>query len=136
MGSPDLERSNLIRIIRKTRNVFKNLRFCGKRIINKYIETLTFTRLQTCCSQIVTFDILNSSPGFGVDRHFYMVSLFSHELGFFRECKTSSANPVHSPVRPISFQLTESLGLLLKRGGVYLLVVFSLERAPGDHQMW
>ena len=30
VGSPDLERSNLIGIIRKTRNVFKNLRFCEK----------------------------------------------------------------------------------------------------------
>ena len=29
-----------------------------------------FTRLQVCCSQIVTLKILNSSPGFGVDSHF------------------------------------------------------------------
>ena len=31
MGSQNLERSTLIGIIRKTRNVFKILRFCGKR---------------------------------------------------------------------------------------------------------
>ena len=31
MASPDLGRSILIGSIRKTRNVFKNLRFCGKR---------------------------------------------------------------------------------------------------------
>ena len=30
--------------------------------INKYIEMLTFTRLQSFCSQIVTFKMLNSSP--------------------------------------------------------------------------
>ena len=34
----------------------------------------TFTRLQAFCSQIVTLKILNSSPCFGVDRHFYKIS--------------------------------------------------------------
>ena len=61
--------------IRKTRNVFKNLRFCGK--INKYIETLIFTRLKAFYSQIVTFKMVNSSPRFGVDHHFlYGFSFF------------------------------------------------------------
>ena len=38
--------------------------------INKYIETLTFTRSQAFTSRIVTFKMLSSSPRFGVDRHF------------------------------------------------------------------
>ena len=45
--------------------------------INEYIKT----RLQACCSQLVTFEMLNSSLRSGVDRHFYMVSPSYHELG-------------------------------------------------------
>jgi len=30
---------------------------------------LTFTQLQAFCLQLVTFEMLNSSPRFGVDRH-------------------------------------------------------------------
>ena len=57
--------------------------------INQYIETLTCTRLQACCSQIVTSKILNSSPGFGVDRHFLYDFSFHHEHGSFRGCNCS-----------------------------------------------
>ena len=52
--------------------------------INKYIEILTFTRLQACCSQIVTFKILNSSLRFDVDRHFLYGFSFHHELDSFQ----------------------------------------------------
>ena len=98
--SPNLERSN--RDIRKTRNVFKNLRFCGKRknCTLRLTRILTFTRLQAFCLQLVTFKILNSSPSFGVDRHFYMVSPSYHELGSFRECKFLS--PIFADIRALS----------------------------------
>ena len=59
--------------------------------ISKYFETLTFTRLQTCCSQVVTFK-MNSSPGFGVDRHFLYYFSFYHELDSFRGCKFLPSN--------------------------------------------
>ena len=63
------------RDIRKNKERVQELKVLwkGERLhstINKYIETLIFTILQACCSQIVTFKILNSSPPFGVDRHF------------------------------------------------------------------
>ena len=58
--SPDLGRANLIGIIRKTRNVFKKLRFCGKRKnctqqLTSILKRLTLTRLQAFTSQIVNF---------------------------------------------------------------------------------
>ena len=54
---------------------------------NKYIETLTFTRLQACCSQKVTLKILNSSHRFCVDHHFLYHFYFHHELDSFRGYK-------------------------------------------------
>ena len=57
VGSPDLKKG-----YQETRNVFRNLRFCGNQqtthsTINKYIENLTFTRLRAFGLQIVTFEI-------------------------------------------------------------------------------
>ena len=61
-GSPDIGRSNLIGIIRKTRNLFKNLRFCGKRKnrclqLANILKSLTLKRLQAFISRIVIVKI-------------------------------------------------------------------------------
>ena len=77
--------------------------------INKYIEILTLTRLQAFCLQIVTFKMLNSSPCFGVDRHFYILSPSSHELGSSRGCKFLPPISYGSRTSDLS-PLTESLG--------------------------
>ena len=69
--SPNLGRSNLVEIIRKTRNMFKNFRFCGKRKncslqLISILKRLTLTRLEAFTSQIVTFKILTQvSPSYG-----------------------------------------------------------------------
>ena len=65
--SSDLGRSNRIGIIRKTRNLFKNLRFCRKRKncslqLTSILKHLTLTRLQAFTSRIVTFKILTQIP--------------------------------------------------------------------------
>ena len=57
MESPDLKEFESDRDIRK-----KELNVLWKKhrlhlTINKYIETLTFSRLQACCSRIVTLKI-------------------------------------------------------------------------------
>ena len=74
MGPPDLKKIESDGNIRKTRNVFTNLRFYGKRkklysTINTYVETLTSTRLEVFGLQLVAFNMLNSSRRFDVDRH-------------------------------------------------------------------
>ena len=120
------------RDIRKTRNVFKNLRFCAKgkdcaRQLTCILKRLTLIRLQTFTSLMVTFKILNSNPCYGVDRHFLYEFSFHHELGSFR-----NANFFHQSLtdrRPSLEKspglVTESPGVVLKRGRVYLRV-FSL----------
>ena len=100
--------------------------------IKKYIETLIFTWLQAFCSQIVTFKMLNSSSGFGVDRHFYMVSPSSHELGSFRECKCLSRTG--RGVRVLSI---DRISELVTEEGLSIPVgLFSLECPPGGRQMY
>ena len=84
MGSPDLERSS-----QKNKERAQELTVLWKKerlhsTINKYIETLTFTRLQTFCSQTATFEMLNSSLRFGLDRHVLYGLSFHHELDSFQ----------------------------------------------------
>ena len=101
--------------------------------INKYIETLTFTRLQALCSQLVTFKMLNSSPRFGVDHHFLYDFSFLPRAWILPRIIASSANLVRSPGRPISFHWRNLWGWYW-REGVYicwsLFLVMSLWWSP------
>ena len=68
MGSPDLKRPNLTGIFEKQERV-QELKVLYKKerlhfTINKCIETLTFTRLEVCCSQIVTFNDIELKSSF------------------------------------------------------------------------
>ena len=88
--TPDLGRSNLFGIIRKTRN----LKFCGKRKnytlqLTSILKRLTLTQLQAFTSRILRFltEVLVSVW----ITIFYILSLSSHELGFFRRWKPFSA---------------------------------------------
>ena len=57
MGSPDLK-DQIRQEYQKNKERIQELRVLWKNsTINKYIETLTFTRLQACCSRIVTLKI-------------------------------------------------------------------------------
>ena len=74
---------------RKTRNVFKNLRFCEKRKncprqLTRILKRLTLTRLQAFISRMVTFKILTQVPVFLWITIFYILSPSPHELEFFR----------------------------------------------------
>ena len=62
------------RDIRKARNVFTNLRFCGKRKdctkqLTSILKLWHSHDYKSFCLQLVTFEMLNSSSHFGVDRH-------------------------------------------------------------------
>ena len=105
--SPDLGRSNLIGIIRKTRIVFKKLRFCGKRKncslqLTSILKRFTLTRLQAFPSRIVTFKILTYVSVSVRMTIFYMISPSPTSLdpsadeNFFRRSRTGSGRRVLS----------------------------------------
>ena len=116
-------------IIRKTTNVFKNLRFCGKRKnytlqLTSILKRLTLTRLQAFTLRIVTLKIYNSSLRFCVDHRFLYPFSFLPRAWILPGMKTSSTNLVRTAGRPISFHRLNPWGWTLKRGGVYLMVSF------------
>ena len=97
----------------KTRNVFENLRFCGKRKncsiqLTSILKRLTLTRLQVFTSRIVTFKIFNSSPPFCVDHHFLYTFSFLPRGWILPRMKISSTNLVSVAGRPISFHRPNS----------------------------
>ena len=132
---------NLMGIIRKTRNVLKNLRFCGKEKhftfqITSILKRLTLTRLQAFTSRIITFKIFNSSSCSCVDHHFFIFFLLpstnldssGDENLFHKSRKFSETSDF--------FLLTEFLGVVTEKRECVPGGLFSLECPPGGRQMF
>ena len=95
------------RNLRKTRNVFKNLRFRGKRKdctrkLTRILKRLTFTRLQAFCLHLVTFEMLNSSPVSVWIAIFYIAYISTTSLTLSRGCKFLP----RIPYEPRTFELS------------------------------
>ena len=90
----------------KTRNVFENLRFCGKRKncsiqLTSILKRLTLTRLQVFTSRIVAFKIFNSSLRFCALPHSNFISFLlpstsldsSADENLFHQSRACSGRP-------------------------------------------
>ena len=105
--SPDIGRSKLIGVIRKTRNVFKNLSVLWKKkklhyTINKYIETRDINTITSFYFTNSHFwDFLTQILVSVWITIFYILSPSSHELGFFRGWK--SLPPISYGERDVRF---------------------------------
>ena len=107
--------------VQKLKVLWKNERLHST--INKYTETLTFIRLQACCSRIATLKIWNSSPLSLWIAIFYIISTSttsstpSGNANFFHQ--SLAGRGLMSSLHWRNFGLvTESPGMILKRGGV------------------